>query len=84
MGVIAWILLGLIAGFIGSRLMGTGGQGLLMDMVLGIIGAIVGGVVFSAVLGVGVTGFNLWSLVVAVVGAMIVIWGYHQLTGKRL
>ena len=68
MGVIAWVLLGLIAGFIGNRLMGTGGQGLLMDMVLGIVGAIVGGLIFGAVLGVGITGFNLWSLVVAVVG----------------
>ncbi|MBX3596322.1 MAG: GlsB/YeaQ/YmgE family stress response membrane protein [Rhizobiaceae bacterium] len=84
MGVIAWILLGLIAGFIGSRLMGTGGQGLVMDIVLGIVGAIVGGFLFSLFLGVGVTGFNLWSLVVAVIGAMVVIWGYHQITGKQL
>jgi uncharacterized membrane protein YeaQ/YmgE (transglycosylase-associated protein family) len=84
MGIIAWILLGLIAGFIGSRLMGTGGQGLIMDIVLGIVGAIVGGLIFSTVLGVGITGFDLRSLLVAVVGAMIVIWGYHQFTGKRL
>ena len=84
MGILSWILLGLIAGFIASKIMGTSSQqGMLMDIVLGIVGAIVGGVIFSAVLGTGVTGFNLWSLIVAVVGALVVVWGYHQITGRR-
>lgn len=84
MGVIAWIVLGLIAGFIGNKIMGTGGQGLLMDIVLGIIGALVGGFIMSAVTGVGVTGFNLWSILVAILGAVVVQWGYRQLTGRSL
>lgn len=84
MSIISWILLGLIAGFIASKILGTSSQqGLLMDLVLGIVGAIVGGVVFGAVTGVGVTGFNLWSVIVSIVGALIVVWGYRQLTGRR-
>lgn len=84
MGVIAWIVLGLIAGFIGNRLMGPNSGGLLTDIVLGIVGAIVGGFLFSLVTGVGVTGFNLWSILVAIVGAVVVQWGYRQLTGKSI
>lgn len=84
MGVIAWIVLGLIAGFIASKIMGTSGQqGILTDIVLGIVGAVVGGILVSAVTGVGVTGFNLWSIIVAIVGACVVIWLYHKLSGSR-
>lgn len=54
-----------------------------MDIVLGIVGAVVGGVIFSSVLGSGITGLNLWSLIVAIVGALVVVWGYHAMTGRR-
>ncbi len=84
MGIIAWVVLGLIAGFIGNRIMGTGGQGLLMDIVLGIVGALVGGFLVSLVTGVGVTGFNLWSMLVAILGACVTQWGYRQMTGRSL
>jgi uncharacterized membrane protein YeaQ/YmgE (transglycosylase-associated protein family) len=77
MTILAWIVLGLIAGFIGSKLVNKTGQGLLLDIVLGVIGAIVGGWVFSLFGSAGVTGLNLYSLVVAVVGAVIVLLVYH-------
>jgi len=79
MSIIAWIVLGLIAGFIASQIVNRQGEGLFLDIVLGIVGALVGGFIFSAFGAVGVTGFNLWSLVVAVCGAIIVLFSYHAL-----
>lgn len=83
MSVISWILLGLIAGFIGSKIVNKSGQGLVMDLVLGIVGAIVGGVIFSVFGATGITGLNIWSLIVAIVGSIVVLWGYHAMTGRR-
>ncbi|MFC5069222.1 GlsB/YeaQ/YmgE family stress response membrane protein [Flaviflagellibacter deserti] len=83
MSVIGWIVLGLIAGFIASKIVNESGQGMLMDIVLGIVGAIVGGLVFSFFGAAGVTGFNIWSLIVAVIGSIIVLWLYHTMTGRR-
>jgi uncharacterized membrane protein YeaQ/YmgE (transglycosylase-associated protein family) len=83
MGIISWIILGVIAGFIGSKIVNKTGQGLIMDIVLGIVGAIVGGVIFSAFGASGVTGLNIWSLIVAVIGAVVVLWAYHQISGRR-
>jgi uncharacterized membrane protein YeaQ/YmgE (transglycosylase-associated protein family) len=83
MGIISWIILGVIAGFIGSKIVNKTGQGLIMDIVLGIVGAIVGGLIFSAFGATGVTGLNIWSLIVAVIGAVVVLWAYHQISGKR-
>jgi len=83
MGIISWIILGVIAGFIGSKIVNKTGQGLLMDIVLGIVGAIVGGVICSQIFGVGVTGLNISSLIVSVVGAIVVLWAYHQFSGRR-
>ncbi|TPK88783.1 GlsB/YeaQ/YmgE family stress response membrane protein [Mesorhizobium sp. B2-4-12] len=83
MGIISWIILGVIAGFIGSKIVNKTGQGLIMDIVLGIVGAVVGGLIFSAFGASGVTGLNIWSLIVAVVGAVVVLWAYHQFSGKR-
>ncbi len=75
MSILAWIFLGGIAGWIASMIMGTdASQGILMNIVVGIIGAIMGGVVFSMFGTSGVTGFNLYSLIVAVVGAALFIW----------
>jgi uncharacterized membrane protein YeaQ/YmgE (transglycosylase-associated protein family) len=72
MGILGWIILGGLAGWAASALMGTR-QGCLMDVIVGIIGGFVGGLVFNLLGGVGVTGFNLWSFVVAVIGAVIFI-----------
>ncbi|AZO55030.1 MULTISPECIES: GlsB/YeaQ/YmgE family stress response membrane protein [unclassified Mesorhizobium] len=83
MGIISWIILGVIAGFIGSKIVNKTGQGMIMDIVLGIVGAIVGGLIFSAFGASGVTGLNIYSLIVAVVGAVVVLWAYHQFSGKR-
>lgn len=82
MSILAWILLGLIAGFIASKIFVGSGQGFLMDMVLGIVGAVVGGYLFSALGSTGVTGFNLWSMIVAVIGAIVVLWLYHLVAGR--
>jgi len=74
MGIIAWIVLGAIAGFIANLIMGSR-EGLLMMIVLGIVGAVVGGFIAGTVLGVAdVTGLNLESLVVAVFGAIVTIF----------
>ncbi len=83
MGVIAWIVLGLIAGFIASKIVNKSGQGLLIDIVLGIVGAVVGGYIFTFFGAGGVTGVNIYSIVVAVVGAIVVLWLYHAVTGRR-
>ena len=83
MSILAWIILGLIAGFIGSKIVNRSGQGLVLDIVLGIVGAIVGGFIFDAVGQVGVTGLNLYSLIVAVIGAVVVLVIYHAVAGRR-
>jgi len=83
MGIIAWIVLGLIAGWIASKIMHGEGSGLLMNLVLGVVGAFVGGLLISVVGGVGVTGFNLWSLLVSVLGAVIVLWLSNALRSRR-
>ena len=77
MSILAWIVLGLLAGFIGSKLVNRRGEGLIMDILLGIVGAVVGGWLFRTFGSVGVTGLNLYSLLVAVVGAVVVLLVYH-------
>ena len=79
MSIIAWIVLGLIAGFIASKIVNKQGEGFILDIVLGIIGAVVGGWLFTAFGSVGVTGFNLWSVIVAVIGAIVVLVVYHAI-----
>lgn len=83
MGIIAWIILGLIAGFIASKIVNNSGQGIVMDIVLGIVGALVGGFLVSIVGGAGITGFNIWSILVAIFGAVVVLWIYHAVAGRR-
>ncbi len=82
MGFIAWIILGLIAGFIGSKLVNKTGEGVLLDIILGIIGAVVGGWVFSMFGAHGVTGLNIYSLVVAVIGSVLVLVVYHAVVRR--
>ena len=83
MSFLAWIVLGLISGFIASKIVNKSGQGVVMDIVLGIIGAVAGGWLFNAIGHIGVTGVNLYSILVAVVGAVIVLVIYHALVGNR-
>ena len=83
MGIIAWMVLGLIAGFIASKVVNHTGSGIIMDIVLGVVGALVGGFLFSIFGATGVTGFNIYSMIVAVVGAVVVLWIYHALIGRR-
>ncbi|HTZ70781.1 MAG TPA: GlsB/YeaQ/YmgE family stress response membrane protein [Acetobacteraceae bacterium] len=82
MGIIAWIILGLIAGFVGSKIVNKSGEGFFVDIILGIVGAVVGGYIFTAFGAHGVTGLNIYSLVVAVVGAVVVLVIYHALFGR--
>ncbi len=81
MGIIAWILVGLIGGFIASKVVNHTGEGLLRDILLGIVGSFVGGFIFRAVGSSGVTGFNLWSILVAFVGAVVFLILYHAMFG---
>ncbi len=82
MSFIAWIVLGLIAGFIASKLVNKTGEGMLMDIVLGIVGAVVGGWLFRTFGMPGVTGLNLYSIVVAVAGAAVFLVVYHALVRR--
>jgi uncharacterized membrane protein YeaQ/YmgE (transglycosylase-associated protein family) len=77
MSFITWIVLGLVAGFIASKIVNNQGEGLLLDIVLGIVGAVVGGWLFALLGASGVSGVNLYSLLVAVVGAIVVLFVYH-------
>lgn len=77
MSIIGWIILGLIAGFIASKIVNKQGQGFFLDIVLGIVGALVGGWLFELVGHAGVTGFNLYSMFVAIIGAVVVLVVYH-------
>jgi uncharacterized membrane protein YeaQ/YmgE (transglycosylase-associated protein family) len=79
MSILAWIVLGLIAGFIASKIVNKSGEGILLDIVLGIVGAVVGGYIFQTLGHAGVTGLNIYSLVVAVIGAVLFLLVYHAL-----
>ena len=79
MSILAWSVLGLLAGVIGSKIVNKSGEGVLLDIVLGIVGAVVGGWLFNQFGHSGVTGVNLYSLLVAVVGAVIVLFVWHAL-----
>jgi uncharacterized membrane protein YeaQ/YmgE (transglycosylase-associated protein family) len=80
---IAWIVLGLIAGFIGSKIVNHTGEGLIRDVLLGVVGAFIGGYLFSLFGASGVTGLNLYSLLVAVVGAVVFLVVYHAVFRRR-
>jgi uncharacterized membrane protein YeaQ/YmgE (transglycosylase-associated protein family) len=81
MSIIAWIILGLIAGFIASKIVNHRGEGVILDIVLGIVGAIIGGWVMNEFGREGVTGFNLYSMLVAIGGAILVLVIYHAVRG---
>jgi uncharacterized membrane protein YeaQ/YmgE (transglycosylase-associated protein family) len=79
MSFIAWIVLGLIAGFIASKIVNKSGEGMILDIILGIVGAVLGGYLFQTFGMAGVTGFNIYSILVAVVGAVVFLVLYHAL-----
>jgi uncharacterized membrane protein YeaQ/YmgE (transglycosylase-associated protein family) len=82
MSILAWIVLGLIAGFIASRIYEGTGQGLVLNIVLGIVGAVVGGFLFTALGANGITGFNIWSMIVAIIGSIVVLWLYNAIAKR--
>ena len=79
MSIFAWIILGLIAGFIGSKIVNRRGEGLFLDILLGVVGAVVGGWLFRMFGASGVTGLNIYSLFVAVIGAILFLVLYHAI-----
>ncbi len=83
MSFIGWIILGAIAGWIASKIVNKQGEGFIVDLILGIIGAVVGGFLFTTFGFAGTTGFNFYSLFVAVIGAIVVLWIYHAVVGRR-
>ncbi|HWW79182.1 MAG TPA: GlsB/YeaQ/YmgE family stress response membrane protein [Steroidobacteraceae bacterium] len=84
MSILAWLVLGLIAGFIASKMVNKSGEGVVLDIVLGIVGAFVGGWLFTTFGAAGVTGLNLYSMLVAVVGAVVVLVVYHAVFRRRV
>ncbi len=83
MSIIGWLILGLIAGFIASKVVNKSGEGVVTDIILGVVGAVVGGFLFSLLGAAPVTGFNIYSMFVAVVGAIVVLLIYHAVVGRR-
>jgi uncharacterized membrane protein YeaQ/YmgE (transglycosylase-associated protein family) len=81
--VLGWIIFGLITGFIGSKIVNDEGQGCILNVVLGVVGAFVGGFIFTSIGGRGISGFNIYSMFVAIVGAIIVLVLYHAIVGRR-
>jgi uncharacterized membrane protein YeaQ/YmgE (transglycosylase-associated protein family) len=84
MGIVAWIVLGLIAGAIAKAIMpGKDPGGIVVTAIIGIVGALVGGFIGSALTGTGLTGFSLWSIILAIVGALLLLWIYRATTRSR-
>lgn len=84
MGPIGWVVLGGLAGWIASKFVGTDkNQGVIGNIIAGILGAVVGGWVFNLLGGTGATGFNIWTFVVVVVGAIIVLAIWKAITGRK-
>ena len=79
MSILAWIFLGLVSGFLASKIVNKQGEGFVLDVVLGVVGAIIGGFLFTKMGAAGVSGFNLYSMFVAVIGSIIVLVAYHAL-----
>jgi uncharacterized membrane protein YeaQ/YmgE (transglycosylase-associated protein family) len=82
MSIIGWIILGLIAGYIGSKIVNKEGQGFWLNIALGIVGALVGGFLFELFGGSGVTGVNIYSMIVAIIGSVVVLWLYNAISTR--
>ena len=83
MGILSWLVVGLVAGFIGSKVVNRTGEGLVRDIILGVLGAVVGDAIFTQLGYVGVSGVNLASIVVAAIGAILILVVYHAVMGRR-
>ena len=83
MTLIGWIVFGLVTGFVASRIVNQHGQGCILNVVLGIVGAFIGGFIFASIGRQGITGFNVYSMFVAITGAIVVLLLYHAITGRR-
>ncbi len=83
MSLLGWIFFGLLNGFIASKIVNAHGEGCVLNIALGIVGALVGGFIFSHIGGSSITGFNLYSMFVAIIGAIVVLLVYHAVTGRR-
>ena len=83
MSIISWIILGLIAGFVGGKIVNREGQGFWLNIALGIVGALVGGFLFDLFGASGVTGLNIYSMIVAIAGSIVVLLIYNAPTGRR-
>ena len=83
MSILGWIVFGLITGFVASRIVNDRGEGCFLNIALGLVGALVGGFLFRALTNFDVFQFNLVSMFVAIIGAVIVLLGYNALTGRR-
>jgi uncharacterized membrane protein YeaQ/YmgE (transglycosylase-associated protein family) len=83
MTLVGWIVFGLITGFVASRVVNQQGQGCILNVALGILGAFIGGLIFTSIGGQGITGFNVYSMFVAIIGAIVVLIVYHAITGRR-
>ena len=83
MGILSWIILGLVAGFIGSKIVNSEGQGFWLNIALGIVGAVVGGFLFDLFGASGITGLNIYSMIVAIVGSVVVLLIYNAVAGRR-
>ncbi len=83
MSLLGWIFFGLITGFVASKIVNDKGEGCVLNIALGLVGALVGGFIFSHIGGTSITGFNLYSMFVAVIGAIVVLFLYHAVTGRR-
>jgi|SwirhirootsSR2_FD_contig_51_5024778_length_1146_multi_3_in_0_out_0_2 uncharacterized membrane protein YeaQ/YmgE (transglycosylase-associated protein family) len=81
MSILAWMVLGLIVGFVANKIVNKAGEGVAMDIALGVVGAVLGGGLFHQFGSGSVTGLNLWTLLVAATGAVVVLMGYHTIVG---
>jgi len=84
MHILSWMILGLVAGFVGSKVVNKRGDGILMDIIIGVVGAILGGWLFGLFGMAGVNGLNIWSLFVAVIGAIGLLMAYHAVLRRTV
>ena len=82
-GILSWIVIGLIAGYLASRVVNKTGEGLFRDIILGIVGAFIGGMIVRMFGGIGVTALNIWSIFVAFIGAVLLLVVYHSIRGQK-
>jgi uncharacterized membrane protein YeaQ/YmgE (transglycosylase-associated protein family) len=83
MSVLGWIILGLISGFVASKVVNDRGQGCFLNIALGLVGAMIGGWLFTTIGGSSITGFNLYSMFVAIIGAIVALLLWHAITGRN-